>query len=63
VDTASAQSARKQVELYGVLFPAAAVAGGLGFGLSSSLLSGGPDPNALQQSINMLDEQLKALEK
>jgi len=63
VDTASAQSARKQVELYGVLFPVAAVAGGLGFGLSSSLLSGGPDPKALQQSIDMLDEQLKALGK
>jgi hypothetical protein len=62
-DPASVLGARGKVELYGTLFPAAAVIGGLGFVLSPVLLSGGPDPEALQRSINSFDEQIRKLPK
>jgi hypothetical protein len=62
-DTASAVEARQRVDLYGTLFPVAASIGGLGLGLSPVLLLGGPDPKALQRSIEGLDDQIKALQK
>jgi hypothetical protein len=61
VDTASTQTYRSQVELYGTLIPAAAAVAVLGLGLSPFLLSGGPNPQELQHSIDSLDEQIKKL--
>jgi hypothetical protein len=60
-DTDTAVAQWKAVELYGTIFPAAAALGGLGLGLSPVLLFGGPDPAALQRSIDALDEGIKAL--
>jgi hypothetical protein len=63
LDSATAREARGRVELYGSLFPIGAALGGLGLGLSPLLLLGGPDPAALQRSIEELDRQIEALEK
>lgn len=59
--TAEAGEAWKSVTLYQGLFSAAAVLGGAGLGLSPLLLFGGPDPAALQRSIDALDEGIRAL--
>jgi hypothetical protein len=60
-DTVSAAARWKDVQLWQVLFDASAAVGGVGLGLSPIFFLGGPDPNALQRSIDALDEGIKAL--
>ncbi|MDA8409680.1 MAG: caspase family protein [Treponema sp.] len=61
--TSAATDAAKTVELYQTLFPIAAGIGGAGLGLSPLFFFTGPDPRALQNSIDYLDAGIKALGK
>jgi hypothetical protein len=61
--TTGAASAWNTVSLYGTLFTVAVAVGGIGLGLSPLLLVTGPDPKALQRSIDDLDEGIRALGK
>ncbi len=62
-DTATATARWSNVGLYQDLFYASAGVGGVGLGLSPFFLSGGPDPKALQRSIDALNEGITALRK
>jgi len=59
--TGGAGEAFKDVQLYQALFPVAAGVGGLGLGLSTILFLGGPDPRALQKSIDELNVGIMTL--
>jgi hypothetical protein len=63
MDAATATAHWKTVSMYQALFPLAAAVGGLGLGISPFLLFGGPDPQALQRSMDALDEGIRALGK
>jgi hypothetical protein len=60
--TADATASRRSTELYGSLLNGSLVAAGIGLGLSPLLFFTGPKPDALQRSIDSLDEQIKALQ-
>jgi hypothetical protein len=62
-DTTSAAASWKDVQLYQTALIASGAVGGIGLGLSPILLAGGPDPKALQRSLDALDEGIRALGK
>jgi hypothetical protein len=59
--TSQALSSRNQLQFYGTLLPITAVVGALGIGITPVLWSGGPDPVALQGSMDALEGSLKKL--